>query len=154
MASRSELWELVEPVVAEAGLVLFDIDLPSGKGGIMRIYIASSEKAQVTIDDCAKISKELGALDDFDAMLPERTTLEVSSPGVNRKLRRQEHFSDAVGERIKVKVCDENNKRHTFKGVLEAFDGGVLKVRTDKNEELVDVLYSDISEARIDFKFQ
>ncbi|MCB0333007.1 MAG: hypothetical protein KDD55_05875, partial [Bdellovibrionales bacterium] len=121
MLSKSELWQLVEPLVQEVGLSLFDIDLPSGRGGILRITVAAQEASSegVSIDDCAKVSKKISALDRFEEVIPPRVTLEVSSPGVNRRLRRPEHFQGAIGEHVKLKVYDhERNEKESLIGML------------------------------------
>ncbi|MDC0358072.1 ribosome maturation factor RimP [Oligoflexia bacterium] len=156
MITKSELWDRIKPVIEEAGFDLFDVDLPSGQSGVLRVFISqklNSDNA-ITLDHCANISRSLSALDGFEESLPERTTLEVSSPGVNRRLRSVEHFQGAVGEHIKVKVCDASNKKSVVKGTLKSFDGSVLHIGDDDLSKDVSVLLSDISEARVDYIFQ
>ena len=81
--------------------------------------------------------------------------LEVSSPGVNRRLRLPQHFPGAVGERVRVKFRSEGNVYRVVTGVLFAVDGDVLFVNDEqsKQKEPIRVSLSDIKEARVDFKF-
>ncbi len=156
MLSKTELWDLIEPVVQEQSLTLFDIDLPSGRGGILRITVAAGEGASdgVGIDDCTKVSKRISALDRFEEVIPPRVTLEVSSPGVNRRLRRPEHFQGAIGEHIKLKVYDrERNEKENLVGVLLDFNGTSLQFEADNSGEQRTIPFEDVSDARVDFIF-
>lgn len=154
MLRRSELEELLQPIVSEFGLKLFDIDLPSASGGILRITIMKEEAGQpVGVDDCASVSRKLSAVDRFEDILPPNVVLEVSSPGVNRKLRTPEHFEGAIGEHLKIKAFNAENKKDTFLGTLSAFDGDTLELELDDSGEKVALQYADVSDARVDFQF-
>ncbi len=154
---RTEIWALIEPVAKACGLELFDIDMPRAQSGILRIYIfrAQQEGAsdQVTLDDCEKVSRRLSALPGFEEILPERVTLEVSSPGVNRRLRLPQHFSGAVGEHVKIKARGREAAVN-LSGKLLSFDGAVLQVLEDQSGEQHEIHFDDIREARVDFIFQ
>jgi ribosome maturation factor RimP len=162
--SKSRLWNLIEPLIAQEGLELFDVDLPGAASGVLRIYVSRSKSGDssgeagspsvgVNLDDCARVSRVLSRSEEFESMLPEKTTLEVSSPGVNRKLRRDEHFSGAIGEHVRLKVHGKKNSLMVLKGVLKEFESGMLRVQEDGSEELRDVALSDVSSARVDFVF-
>lgn len=163
MLSKSKLWALIEPAVKAEGLELFDLDLPSAKSGVLRIYISRStsgrpspegERGGVDLDDCVLISRKLSNMTEFEEMLPERITLEVSSPGVNRRLRRPEHFAGAIGEHVSLKIVTPEDRVVVKKGVLRAFDGTELHVEEDGSRELITVPLSDVSSARVDYIFQ
>ncbi len=154
MLRRSELEELIKPIAEEFGLKLFDIDLPSAAGGILRITIMKEKAGEpVGVEDCAKVSRKLSAVDRFEDILPPNVVLEVSSPGVNRKLRTPEHFEGAVGEHLKVKAFNAENKKDTLCGVLKSFNGEALELELDKSGEVVALPFADVSEARVDFQF-
>lgn len=183
MISRSALCELIEPLIQSQGLELFDVDLPSAKSGVLRVFIrrnapqsetqsqselkteagdeAKAEKVAeegkgrgVTLDDCAAVSKALSLLPGFEEMLPAQVTLEVSSPGVNRRLRTEQHFQGAVGEHISVKHTNSENKRVVLKGTLIEFDGVHLKLQEDGSDEITRIPYANIDDARVEFLFQ
>ena len=178
MQSYTELWSMIEPVVIAEGLELYDIERSAGlkgKGGVIKVYLsrgllkAASEnedadsveedavgqsESGVNISQCAKVSRKISALSRFEDTLPENTTLEVSRAGINRKLRRDEHFATAVGEHIWIKGCHEQgSKDAVYKGVLTDFSDEAIRVKEDKKGS--DLLFplSNIVSARIDFIF-
>ena len=178
MFGRSELWNLIEPIAAELGLELFDIDLPSGRNGILRVYISrpkqedglansSSEseessqqdaekdnQAGVSLGDCTAVSKKIAALPELGEGVLDSFTLEVSSPGVNRRLRSKEHFEGAIGEHVMVKFSGSDNKNKKVKGTLIAFDGESVTLEIDGSSAPLVVPFEDIKESRVDFLFQ
>jgi ribosome maturation factor RimP len=184
LGGASSLWNTVKSVAEEFGVELFDIDLPSGShGGVLRVYlsrpkqpvdaqaveaaveeadvegVAGEETAErrtgVSFDDCSRVARKLLDMDEQQGFIPEGCMLEVSSPGVNRRLRLPQHFPGAVGERVRVKFRSEGNVYRVVTGVLSAVDGDVLFVNDEqsKQKEPVKVSLSDIKEARVDFKF-
>ncbi|MCB0320312.1 MAG: hypothetical protein KDD60_05245 [Bdellovibrionales bacterium] len=207
MKSLVELWSIVEPIVREEGLELYDIERvmgsgnssSRGRGAVVRIYLTNSASAVssaspnatlnpdkeadasedasadtgkvdsgddvvkvrdgVTLDDCTRVSRKLSGLDRFDEIFPENSTLEVSSPGINRKLRREEHFARAVGEHVSVKAHFEDLAREkTVRGVLLRADvtpaqGGEIVLREDGSGAEMKIDLSDVVSARVDFIF-
>jgi ribosome maturation factor RimP len=179
--NTSDFWNLVESVVRSEGLMLFDIEVPSAQAGVVRIYIAqpSGEKQNVGIDDCARVSKALSRRDEFESSFPENCVLEVSSPGINRKLSRPEHFAGAIGERVRLTVTQYRGHKHkgegeddaeskdekisagksrkagkvTLRGELLSFSAGELQVADETLKETVSIALPDVQEARVDFQF-
>jgi ribosome maturation factor RimP len=169
MVLRSkELWDIVEKTVLDHGLELFDIEIPSAEAGVVRVYICrpAGDKTGVKVEDCARISRTL--LDDerFDEVFPAACILEVSSPGINRKLTKPQHFHGAIGERVKLTVTmpvrDAQTRegavkkpgKATVRGVLQAFDGNELKVEDESLKETVSIPWPNVHEARVDFLFK
>jgi ribosome maturation factor RimP len=168
-----ELWDLVEPVVTQEGLELYDIERssPSSAGGrsIIRVYLSrpktegvsvdegseGSVDAGVTVDDCATVSRKLSALDRFDQFLGEHSLLEVSSPGINRKLRTLQHFTAALGERVRVKAYNDSEGRdRTITGfVLGVNAEELVELKDESSGEVREIPFANISSARIDFDF-
>ena len=153
--SKKALWDLIAPLALEEGLEIFDIDLPAKQRGVLRVSICKQGdlSSGVGIDDCARVSRKITALDRIKAVLPEDVSLEVSSPGINRRLRRPEHFSGAVGEHVKVKILSSENKKTTLVGTLTEFDGNNIELKLDDSEENQLIPFRDVIEARIDFIF-
>lgn len=162
--SKQEFWELISSEVQALGYELFDVEMPCSKQGVMRVFISkskhngnsSSSQAGVSIDDCASVSRALSKLSALDD-LREKYSLEVSSPGVNRKLRSLQHFLGAIGERIKITYFAEeesdSSKTDTVRALLEAVDGDELSLLIEPASELKVLKYDQVHKAQVDFMF-
>ncbi len=125
--------QIAERVAASSGLEVVDIELHgSGKARMLRVFLdkpgaASGDPlAGVTHGDCADFSREFGTILDVEDAVPSSYTLEVSSPGLDRKLTRTADFERFVGSRIKLTTRQPlSNNRH-FEGRLENFQEGRL----------------------------
>jgi len=125
--------EIAERVAASSGLEVVEIEfLGGGKARMLRVFLdkpaaGTDPLAGVTHEDCANFSREFGTiLDVEDAMPGGSYTLEVSSPGLDRKLTKAADFTRFVGSRVKLMTRQPvNNNRH-FEGRLESFENGRL----------------------------
>jgi ribosome maturation factor RimP len=118
--------EIAERVAHSSGLELVDLELlGGGKGRVLRVFIDKPEG--VTHEDCANFSREAGTIFDVEDAVPgSEYTLEVSSPGLDRKLSKPADFQRFTGNLMKVMTRDPvNNNRH-FEGRLKAFQDGRL----------------------------
>src|SRR5262245_7676157 len=118
--------EIAERVATSSGLEIVEIDLRGGgKARMLRIFI---DKPQgVTHEDCANLSREVGTiLDVEDAIQGGSYTLEVSSPGLDRKLSRPADFARFQGSRVKLTTREPVNGNRHFEGRLEHFEAGRL----------------------------
>ena len=126
--------EIAERVAASSGLEAVEIEfLGGGKGRILRVFLdkpaaaGADPLAGVTHEDCANFSREFGTILDVEDAVPGGSyTLEVSSPGLDRKLSKAADFSRFIGSRVKLTTRQPvNNNRH-FEGRLESFENGRL----------------------------
>jgi ribosome maturation factor RimP len=117
---------IVERVASSQGLEVVEVELRGGgKARMLRIFI--DKPNEVTHEDCASVSREVGTiLDVEDAMPGGPYTLEVSSPGLDRKLSRPADFERFQGSRVKLTTRDEVNGNRHFEGRLERFESGRL----------------------------
>jgi ribosome maturation factor RimP len=140
--------QLVEPICADLGVELFDVD---HAGGILRVTV--ERDGGVDIGTIALITRELSRALDHDDPVPGRYTLEVSSPGLERPLRRQAHFVRSVGQRIKVKTKPHVEGERRLEGTLAAAgdDGIQLLVNDDGTTRLL--AYDDIEKANTIFEW-
>ena len=117
---------IVERVASSQGLEVVEVELRGGgKARMLRIFI--DKPNGVTHEDCANVSREVGTiLDVEDAMPGGPYTLEVSSPGLDRKLSRPADFERFQGSRVKLTTRDEVNGNRHFEGRLERFASGRL----------------------------
>jgi len=126
---KERLIELLEPAVAAMGLELADIDVHLGRRGLLRLFI--DRPGGVTVDDCQRVSEQVGALLDVEDPLPGSYTLEVSSPGFDRRLRTQAHFERFVGERVRIEMRDALEGRRNFTGILTGVESGSALLEVD-----------------------
>jgi ribosome maturation factor RimP len=93
----------------------------------------------------------LGDIIEVKDIIPGAYSLEVTSPGLNRPLKKEEDFIRVRGETIKLKTRILLNKRKNFKGVLKEFKGGMLKIDSDGKE--FNILYKDVKKANLEYDF-
>lgn len=152
MAGIDQIREIAERVAQSSGLELVDVELlGGGKARMLRIYI--DKPGGVTHDDCSNFSREAGTIFDVEDAVPGGSyTLEVSSPGLDRKLLKPEDFGRFVGNLIKVMTRDPVNGNRHFEGRLKSFENRRLTLelsprkKSKKHEEV-----APGSEVMIDF---
>jgi len=126
--------EIAERVAASSGLEIVEIEfLGGGKARMLRVFLdkpaaGTDPLAGVTHEDCANFSREFGTILDVEDVMPGAYTLEVSSPGLDRKLIKAADFTRFTGSRVKLSTrqpVGAGNNRH-FEGRLESFKDGRL----------------------------
>src|SRR6266516_3761307 len=122
--------ELGEQAAAGTGIEISEIEVRGdGKARLLRVYIDRS--GGVTHADCELISDRLGKLlDEEDAVPGESYTLEISSPGVERKLSKPRDFERVIGQKIRVGVQEPILGQRRFEGKLSRFADGMLELET------------------------
>jgi ribosome maturation factor RimP len=154
LLTKNDIWQLLRNIVNEEGLELFDVDYPVSRSGVLRVYLSRPPGAgSVGLDDCARVSKRISGTADLDEFLGQACTLEVSSPGINRRLTRAEHFEGAVGERVKVTFLDVEKAKRSVTGTLVSVDDLALEVKDEKLGQAVRIARMDIETACVDFLF-
>jgi len=143
--------ELVEPIAADLGLDLYDVEQ---RGGTLRVTIDTppGSDSGVDMDQLALATRLISReMDHYDPM-PGRYTLEVTSPGVERTLRTAAHFRREIGKTINIRLADTDAEQRRFEGVLIAADDTTATIRTN-DEELTEraVSIDDIDRARTVF---
>jgi ribosome maturation factor RimP len=108
---------VAEPVISDEGMDLVDIEYRrESKGWVLRLYL--DKEGGVTLDDCTRISQEVGRSLDVEDFIQIPYTLEVSSPGLSRPLKTEKDFTKYRHSLIKVKTLDPIQNRRQFKGRL------------------------------------
>ncbi len=148
---QTHLWELFEPVVTGMGFDLVEIEhFPNPKHGVLRLYIdvpEGSDSAGVVIEDCSAVSRQISALIDVEDPVRGQFNLEVSSPGLDRPLRRLKDFQRFTGSLVKLKTAMPLEGQRNFKGRLLQASEDVLVIETDAEE--ISLPMSAIEKARI-----
>jgi ribosome maturation factor RimP len=142
---KERLIEILEPTLAAMGFELADLDAHLGRRGLLRLYI--DREGGVTVDDCQRVSEQVGAFLDVEDPLPGSYVLEVSSPGFDRRLRTLAHFERFSGEQARVELRDAREGRRNFLGRLAGVEGSAVLLEVDG--EVWRLPLSDISVARL-----
>lgn len=126
----AELARLLEPTVEGLGYELADLELRiGGKSGVVRIFIDRPEG--VGLEDCEVVSRQVSALLDVEDPVPGHYVLEVSSPGLDRKLTKPAHFRRFVGEEVRVQMRFPIEGRRRFRGKLLSAGEKTIDVEVD-----------------------
>ena len=125
-----ELMKLLEPAVEQLGYELSDIEVKlGGRDGIVRLFIDKADG--VGLEDCEAVSRQVSALLDVEDPLPGHYVLEVSSPGLDRRLTKVAHFQRFMGEDIRVTLRVPIEGRRNFRGALRGADEENIEVEVD-----------------------
>ncbi|MBV5279133.1 MAG: ribosome maturation factor RimP [Campylobacteraceae bacterium] len=139
--------ENIVKILEACGVSLYDTEVTSEfDRRIFRIYITSKEG--ITLDKCAHVSRILSPIFDVEPPLEGEYLLEISSPGIERKLTKPEHYLSSIGDKIKIKL---NNKEKII-ATLDAFNGDNIVIILDNNEKMT-IALSDIEKARTYFEW-
>jgi ribosome maturation factor RimP len=143
---RERLIALIEPQLERLGYELVDLEYAAGRGhALVRLYIDAP--AQVTVEDCANVSREVSALLDVEDPIPSAYTLEVSSPGFERVLRTEAHFGRFVGSRVFVELKEPRAGRRRYTGMLLSVGEEGIELEVDR--EQVTMRFLEIGKARL-----
>ena len=131
MADLGQLEAELAPVVSDHGMEIVDLELATDRGTrVLRLFVDWPEGG-VTVEDCAKVSRDCSALLDGEDLVEGRYRLEVSSPGIERRLRKPEHFERVVGQRAQVVLGEpagEHSRRVT--GTVRGVRQGAVELET------------------------
>ncbi|MBW1612876.1 MAG: ribosome maturation factor RimP [Deltaproteobacteria bacterium] len=147
----NEVSLLVEPLLSGFGMEMVDVEFQFERGRwILRVFI--DKQGGVTIDDCASISRELGDLIEAENIINLSYVLEVSSPGLNRPLRKEDDFIRSIGKMVQLKMSRPINKRRNFAGRLTNVRKGMISLVLEDNN-LVELPLTEIDKARLKYEF-
>jgi|TARA_R110000803_G_scaffold91512_3_gene158934 ribosome maturation factor RimP len=143
-----KLTAMLRPAVEETGKELLGVEfISAGNHSVLRLFI--DHENGIDVDDCAEVSRQVGAILDVEDPISSEYSLEVSSPGLDRPLFDKAHFEAVVDETVEVKISMPLNGRRKFKGKLIAVENDSLIVMVD-NEEY-ELVISNIDKAHLVF---
>ena len=142
---KERLIELLEPPIGALGFELVDLEAHTGGRGLLRVYI--DRDPEVTLSDCELVSGQLSAFLDVEDPLPGSYVLEVSSPGLDRKLRTLAHFRRFAGQEVKIQLKRARDGRRRLRGRLLGVEDNEVVVEVDGNLWRVGI--SEIATARL-----
>lgn len=141
-----DIEQLVEQVVSGLGYELVDFET-SPKARLLRVFI--DIERGITVDDCATVSNQLTRV--FEVENVDYDRLEVSSPGLDRPLKKISDYERFIGADAQVRLSMPIGNQRNFVGVLEGVENGAVKLNTEKG--VVSLPYGDIEKARLVPKF-
>lgn len=143
---------IAERVASSEGLEVVDLDLVGGATGrVLRIYL--DKPAGVTHADCETVSHQVGVILDVEDVIPGgRYTLEVSSPGVERRLSRAQDFARFQGQKVKIALREPLDGRRHWEGTLADYSEGVVTLEPSSGERLTFGL-DQIQKANLKFEW-
>lgn len=149
MTQTTDIWGLIEPYLAAERLELDDLELSGhGRGRVLRVTVDGPE---VDLDRLAEVSRGLSRLLDEETDLQDAYQLEVTSPGLERKLRRPTHYQKSLGREVVVKTVSGESKA-THRGELVAATDSVFTV--DGETGPVTVPYEEVVSAKTVFRWE
>ena len=147
--SRTEA--MLMPIVETKGFELVDVEwVKEGANWYLRAYI--DKENGITVDDCEEVSRALSDLLDEEDFISENYILEVSSPGLDRPLKKEKDFARSIGKDVEVKLFKAINKEKEFYGILSAYDESSLTITTEDQKEQT-FEKADIALIRLAFDF-
>jgi ribosome maturation factor RimP len=150
-ALESELEKIAEPILKERGMELVDLEVGRKGGRLLARFFVDRIEGGITVEDCAEINRELGHMLDVEDPIEESYILEVSSPGINRRLRKLKDFKRFLGETITVKTRQKMNDRKRFQGTLLNADEEGITMMVEGNP--VVILHHQIARAQLNYEF-
>ena len=142
--------KIVTPVVNEMALSLVDIEyMQDGGYWYVRIYVENLN-GEITLEECAAISGKID--EDVDKLIEQRFFLEVSSPGIERPLKKIEDFIRFKGEKIKVSLKHKINDKKSFEGIITECKDNIIFLEIEE-ENIVEIPFSEVKKANIIYEF-
>jgi ribosome maturation factor RimP len=148
MSKIQEIEKLLEPVAEQEKIEIVNVQYVKENGDwIARIFIDNDHG--ITMGDCERVSHVFSNVLDKSDILKESYILEISSPGLNRVLKKEESFKRFIGSKIKIQTLKSINNQRNFLGELLDFSDGKVKIN-DATNGIVDINFLDIKKANIE----
>ena len=142
--------DLVEPTLKGSDIELVDVEYKkTGKTWSLRVFIDKNQG--VTVDDCQRLSREIEDLIAIHELIADRYVLEVSSPGLDRPLKKETDFIRNKGKQVLVKTYLPINNSKTNTGTIKDFSNDTLFLENEK--KTFEISLSNIAQAKLIFKF-
>jgi ribosome maturation factor RimP len=146
---------IAEPLLASLGIELVELEYKrDGRNMVLRLFI--DKPGGVSLDDCAGVSRELSQILDVEDFIREYYTLEVSSPGLDRPLKKEDDYRRYAGRIVKIRTFEAlpdaaGNKRKTFLGTLVGLEDGIVKLQLTEGQA-AELPLEKIAKANLEFE--
>jgi len=148
--------EILTEILTPLNMGVVDVEYKrEGRNMVLRLFI--EKEGGISLDDCADVSRQLSDILDVEDCIPEVYTLEVSSPGICRPLKKLADYQRFTGHLVKVKTFellpdDDGNKRKTFLGTLKGVEDGSLSIDLTEGQHASVPLHK-VAKANLEFEF-
>jgi ribosome maturation factor RimP len=140
---------IADAILLNERIELVDIEYRrESRGWVLRLYL--DKEGGITLDDCTRMSQEVGRILDVEDVIQTPYTLEVSSPGLTRRLKSEKDFVKHRGSMIKVKTVNPIDNRRQFKGKLLGVFEDRIEIKTDG--QILQILLSNVGKAHLEFE--
>jgi len=146
---------VAEQMLSSLGMELVDLEYTrQGRAMVLRLFI--DKEGGITLDDCAVVSRELSEVLDVEDIIPDHYTLEVSSPGLDRPLKKVADYEKYKGRLVKIRTFeplpdDAGNKRKTFLGELKGLENGIVLLKLKEGQDAA-IPFEKVAKANLDFE--
>ena len=146
------LTSILDPMLQARGFELVDLEYHRGKQAVIRLFIDRLKGTKgVSIDDCATVSRLLAPALEVEDVVSGAYVLEVSSPGLERRLTKEEHFVRFRGERARLTTHQPVLDRTFFSGIIAEADEASVTINVQ--DERIEIPYSNVKKANLEFDF-
>ena len=149
----AKIAELLEPHIERKGYVLVSVEYRKGTRSSLLRLLVDKPGGGIGLNDLEKLSPVLGDLLDVYDPIEGRYTLEVSSPGLNRPLRKLEHFEAVRGERIKIRTHHAHEGQKSFVGRLVEVNASGIELDDESTRRRVAISFEDMQAANYEYNF-
>ena len=144
----SQIWTIAQEVVSDLGFELVDIELTGNRSRqVIRVYI--EKPGGVLLSDCVAVSRELGEFFDDKNVIENSYRLEVSSPGIERPLRKVQDFERYVGHRVRIRLKSKLEGKRRIVGKIVEVDDNIVRI-ISKDAQKASFSLADIAKANLD----
>ena len=149
---EEKVGNLLKEKIESLGYNLYDVEyVKEGPSYYLRIYI--DKETGIDLNDCEKVSNEIDELLDKADYIKEQYYLEVSSPGLERQLKKDQHFSQNIGKKVEIKLFKkDNNGEKEYEGTLKSFDQEEITIETEKGKQ-INIERKNISQAKTKYEW-
>ena len=146
---ENKIFTAIDPVAQDLGYRIVDLTLKGSFGTrTLEVLAEDVNTKRMTIDDCAKLSREISTILDVEDVIEGKYRLEVSSPGIDRPLKTEQDFVDYAGFEAKIEIDPPSNSgQKRFRGIINKFENDEIFIETDQGE--VALPYKSVHKAKL-----
>ena len=154
--SQKEIYEqktesFLLPILEELQFELVDVEyVKEGKEFYLRAYI--DKPGGITIEDCVEVSRRMNEILDREDYIPDAYTFEVSSPGLDRPLKKEKDFARSIGKKVEIRLYKAVNGQKEYMGILKAYDENQVII-AQEDDSGISIERADIALIRLAFEF-
>ena len=148
---ETKIQDLLEKIIEDLGYNLYDVEyVKEGKDYILRITI--DNETGINIQDCEKVNNGINDILDEADIIKDQYYLEVSSPGLERVLKKENHFLSQIGKKVNVNLFKPIDKKKEFQGILKEYNGSSIVIETEENN--IEFNLKDVALVKTVFDFK